>query len=381
MAKLRASGRAVFAILVLLSGWLMWLTFGKASIYVASQQAHLEASHFPQPIQAAANGIVVECNLSLAQRVRPGEVLVRLDARAYELELAEAQANLSSDVTAMRSLNEEIAAEEKARDAIARLVQSSARSGHAKVAVSETTERFQKREAQVLKALSEKELASKLDELRSEQLEATNHAQVAATSAQAAVETNVQTATLFERDVQIVALTKLLSDAESHADVVRAKIDMINYEIDRRQVRTNAAGTLADIVPCTPGMTVTTDNRLATLLPDSDVRVVTLFRPEDAVGRIKSGQPATLRIDNYPWTQFGTVGATVERVGTEPRDGLVRVELNVTRSNPAIPIIHGLSGVAEIQVERVTPFQLLMRTIGSTLSPVAEARPSSSASR
>jgi multidrug resistance efflux pump len=367
--KLRSSAGAIPALVVLFGAWLVWLSVGKISIYATSQKARMEAERYPEPIQAAVDGVAVSCNISLGQRVRDGEVLARLNAQQYELQLAEAQANMKADLGAIDALRQETVAQQRAREAIAQLVNASARAGHAKVAVSQTTERFQQKEADVLRELSEKDLASKLDELKAERENATSRAQVRATSAQAAQDTSLQQATLFDRDVQIAALTKLLSDAQSRVDVLRSTIDTINFQIEGRLIRAHADGTLADIIPCTPGMTITTQQRLATLLPDSEVRVVSSFKPEDTIGRVKPGQVAILRIDNYPWTQFGTVGATVDRIGSEPRDGLVRVELRVTRVNPSIPIVHGLTAIAEIQVERISPLQLLLRTIGRQVAP------------
>jgi membrane fusion protein (multidrug efflux system) len=115
-------------------------------------------------------------------------------------------------------------------------------------------------------------------------------------------------------------------------------------------------------------MTVGRDQKLATLVPESRIRIAAFFKPEDAVGRVKVGQAAILRVDNFPWTQYGTVNAHVVRVGSEPREGTVRVELEVSEPNPAIPVVYGLTAVSDIQVERVTPLQLLLRTLGKHLT-------------
>jgi membrane fusion protein (multidrug efflux system) len=111
-------------------------------------------------------------------------------------------------------------------------------------------------------------------------------------------------------------------------------------------------------------MTVTSQQRLGTILPTGNVRVVAFFPPKESLGRLHPGQPATLRVDNFPWTQFGTVGAVVDQIGQEPREGRVRVELNVTRPNVAIPLEHGMTTGCEVEVERTTPLHLLMRSVG-----------------
>jgi len=49
--------------------------------------------------------------------------------------------------------------------------------------------------------------------------------------------------------------------------------------------------------------------------------------------------------------------AQVDRVGNEPKDGLIRVELALrSPQSTSIPLQHGLPGSAEVEVERVSPF-------------------------
>lgn len=380
VARLRTQAGAILALLVLFGAWGCWLFVGQISIYASSQTARFESERSPQPIQAAAEGVVRTCNLGLGEHVREGDVLVTLDARTFELELAEVQATRRSLDASILALEHEIDAQQRARAALTRLVDESRRAGVARVAVSQTGERFQLQEAEVVRKLNEKELASKLDHLKSEGASATIHAQVAATSAEASQATSTHIATLLDRDVQIAALSKLLSDARAQVDVLDAQIAKIDHEIKRRTLRASTSGTLADIAPCAPGMTVARDQKLATLVPEVPIRVVAFFKPEDAIGRVKEGQSAILRVDNFPWTQFGTVGATVARVGSEPRDGMVRVELDVARPNPAIPVIHGLTAVTDIQVERVTALKLILRTLAKQITPVG-ARPPPGAAR
>jgi membrane fusion protein (multidrug efflux system) len=76
-----------------------------------------------------------------------------------------------------------------------------------------------------------------------------------------------------------------------------------------------------------------------------------------------------MRLDGFPWTQYGTIAATVTSVASEVRDGRVRVELTV-HPNPAspIPFQHGLPGSVEVEVEHVSPATLLLRVAGKLLA-------------
>jgi len=113
--------------------------------------------------------------------------------------------------------------------------------------------------------------------------------------------------------------------------------------------------------------------------PVSDkVIVVAEFAPPEALGRVRPEQRGRLRLDGFPWAQYGTVSATVARVATETQNGKIRVELDVEEA-PDFPVSlqHGLTGTLEIEVERVSPAHLVLRSIGRASSrPASEDRAS-----
>ena len=79
----------------------------------------------------------------------------------------------------------------------------------------------------------------------------------------------------------------------------------------------------------------------------------------------RPGQPARLRLDGYPWAQYGLVKARVSSVASEVRDGLVRVELGIEPEVPAgIVLEHGLPGELEVEVETASPAMLVLRSVG-----------------
>jgi len=59
------------------------------------------------------------------------------------------------------------------------------------------------------------------------------------------------------------------------------------------------------------------------------------------------------------------VGATVQSVGSEVRNGKIRVELAIDpNTHTTIPIQHGLPGSVEVQVEQISPATLALRAAG-----------------
>jgi membrane fusion protein (multidrug efflux system) len=76
-----------------------------------------------------------------------------------------------------------------------------------------------------------------------------------------------------------------------------------------------------------------------------------------------------LRLEGFPWPQYGSIPARVQSVANEPDEGKLRVELAVQSDRAVlIPVQHGLSGSVEVQVERVSPARLVWRIVGKLLS-------------
>ena len=110
-----------------------------------------------------------------------------------------------------------------------------------------------------------------------------------------------------------------------------------------------------------------TGTQVAVVIPAGDLRIEAHFPAATAAGRLKPGQPARLRLDGFAWTAFGTAQAEVTRVGTEPREGRLPVELALSWLPPGVPAEHGLTGLVEVEIERVRPVVLLLRAAGARL--------------
>ena len=364
---------------ILFAGWGLWLARGRVTLYAVSEHARLEVEQPPVPVQTPVDGVVVACDVALGRKVQPGDVLVRLDARVHELQVAQLDKTIEADLVGVEALTALIQSEEKARNAVADMAGKTAAAGQAKIAATETSTTYKDQENKTLARLGQEQLASKLDVMRAQGEADSIRASVSAAKAQLALDRSGSYVSLRDRDVRIVSLKKDLATARAIVEEHRAQKKSAEFEIERRTVRAMVAGTLGDTVPCAVGMTVTPTQSLATILPTGTLRVVAFFRAETSAARMRPSQHAVLRMDAFPWTQYGTVDAVVEHVGTEPRDGLLRVELRVTKPNPAIALSHGLTCGTEVEVERISPLQLLLRMAGQWTGPPSRPAPSPSA--
>jgi membrane fusion protein (multidrug efflux system) len=106
---------------------------------------------------------------------------------------------------------------------------------------------------------------------------------------------------------------------------------------------------------------------MGAIVPPGAAHAVAWF-PVAAAGRLRAGQPARLRLDGFPWIQYGTLAATVARVAKEPTGGNLRAELTLAAApSSPIPLEHGLPGSVEVAIDQVSPAVLFLRATGRLL--------------
>jgi membrane fusion protein (multidrug efflux system) len=177
-----------------------------------------------------------------------------------------------------------------------------------------------------------------------------------------------------ELAAELAASRHRLVETEGACAVADAKIERLTHEIERRTIRAPIAGKLGETADLRPGQAVGPNTRVAAIVPGGHVRVVATFRPADALGRVRVGQTARLRLHGFPWTQYGFVSARVSRLASEALSGAVRVEAEVTGAVEfPLALQHGWPGDLEVEVERVAPAVLVLRAAGALLAPAANA--------
>jgi membrane fusion protein (multidrug efflux system) len=159
---------------------------------------------------------------------------------------------------------------------------------------------------------------------------------------------------------------------EGEMETLQARASRLQHAIDLRRIRSPVAGRVAEMSQLPVGTVVPRGFRLADVVPEGRLRVVAFFSPPVALGRLRVGQVARMRLDGFPWVQYGTLKARVERLASELRDGRVRVELSLQPDpDSPIPLQHGLPGVVEVEVERTSPATLALRAAGRIIRRTA----------
>jgi multidrug resistance efflux pump len=352
-----------------LAAWIMWALLAQVSIYEVSADARVELDGATYPIDAPVAGRVVATSLHAGQRVRRGDLLIEIDAMAEQLQLREVEVQARGLEPQIAQLNAQIEAERGMRSEEERAVRLKAEEAESRVHEAQIPADYAAKNLARIRALRADSYVSAHDLEKAES--DANQLRAAASALEIAANRipQDQSARNRERDVRIGRLQGEIATLEAQRDTLQAQTARFNYEIERRRIRAPVDGLIGEALNLRVGAVVADGDRLGSIVPAGHLLVVAHYPAQEAFGRIRAGQRATLRLDGFPWAEFGTVSATVADVGREVRDGKVRVELALLpRSSFRGSLEHGMPGTLEVAVERLSPLNLTLRTAGQWLT-------------
>ncbi|WP_437299746.1 HlyD family secretion protein [Sorangium sp. So ce426] len=351
-------------ILAVLGAWAGWMRAARVSVYATTGKARLEVSRMAHRVAAAEPGRVSVVQVSLGRHVEQGEVLVELDAGVEERRLEEERTRAAALAPKIEALRHQIAVEEEVRAWQVKLSDASV----ARARIDLRQRDLSAAHGEELRAISERlhdeRLASTADHIEAKSRAADE--QLKAEGARADVRRLSVAGRHDERQTaaRLAELARALGDLVAEQQAADAAVHTALAQIERRKVRAPIAGKLGNIAALQVGDVLKPGDLVATVVPGDDLHAVALFAPSDAVGRVVPGQRARMRLDGFAWTQFGMIEGEVSHVASEPYDGAIRVELLVRPESAAsIPVQHGMPGTAEVEVERVSPWALLLRAV------------------
>ena len=373
------SPRRNIVLLVLATGflglWAGWFLVSQVGVHAVTDTARLEVDRENHPVGAPVDGRVTAIDLAVGQSVRAGEVLLELDATAEHLARNEEQVRLAPVASQIELLKEELAAEQRALEEERRSAEAGIAESEARVRQSLAAAQFAAEEAERLSTLQKSGLVSELEALRAGNI--TTEREGDAQAALFASRRLIRDLDVREQNrlSQIARLKRDIAALEGERAEAVAASARLGYDIDQRTVRAPISGTIAEVSPTRIGSMVATGDRICIIVPDGDVKVIAFFAPATALGRIREGQTARVRLEAFPWTQYGSASARVSSVAGELHDGQIRVELALDQDqSSALPFQHGLPAEVNVEVERVSPAVLVLRSIGAYSRVAAMAR-------
>ncbi|MEJ1962694.1 MAG: HlyD family efflux transporter periplasmic adaptor subunit [Gammaproteobacteria bacterium] len=354
---------------VVLALWCWWAASWEVTLHETSTSARVEVDSSSYALQASLPGRVVRNTLRVGAHVRRGDVLVELDSAPQALELREIEVRIERFAPELARLRAELAAERRASVEERRVSDVTGAEARSRLQAASAEAQFSNAELARVQALRASGLLS-----RSDLDKATLGAEKLRADAEALRHTlegvpRLQGVRESERAARIERLRGSMEKMESEARIAAATAERLRYEIETRRIRAPVDGVIGEINVLRTGSFVDEGTPVASLVADGKLIVVAEFPAQRALGRIREGQVGTLRLDAFPWAEFGTVAASVVRVGSEVHHGTVPVELTIDGTTRFVGRLqHGMPGSLDLPIERITPLTLLLRTAGRAIT-------------
>ena len=354
---------------LIITVWLAWFFFAQITVYEISSKARLEVNHSAHPIAALVAGKIESVSFGLGQKVAAGDVLVILDARNQKLRLLEEEARFKALPPQIALLEKQITELEHVRNKDHQAALAAIDSARSRKKAAGTAESFANDYERRVAELSKTGKSPLIETLRakaeSQKLSSTSDALASDVHR---IELEAQTHS-HQLQANLDNLRQELAKLAGERNTILTTIERLKQDIDNHVIRAPANGQIGDSAVLQIGAYVAVGDKLGSVVPQSELKIVADFPPAAVVGRIQPGQTGQMRLDGFPWAQFGSLPARVSHVGSEIRDNLVRVEF-IPQPGPHSKIVlqHGLPGSIEVSIERLSPALLVLRKSGQWLS-------------
>jgi HlyD family secretion protein len=342
----RLWARSITWALVAMTGFALgWLALAQTEEIVTAP-GKLEPLGVVKDIQMPVGGVVEKVMVKEGERVKRGQVLLRLDTEATLDRQQSIEKTISFKGQQLLLKREELARYLDVND----------------------TEQRVLRQGLAL----EKEVLSRLETLNREGATAELQYLQQRNKVQE-VEGKLQE-TKADRLRQQAILQQGVRQLQSELADLRSKLIELNVNIRYQAIRAPEAGVVFELKPKARGFVAQTSEPVMKVVP-FDRLEARVEVPSTEIGFVSVGKPADISIDSFPATDFGVLQGTVRRIGSDalPPDQIkqfarfpVDIRLNSQqlklKSGQSLPLQVGMSLTANVKLRKVTYLQLLLST-------------------
>jgi len=320
-----------------------WLAFAQTEEIVTAP-GKLEPLGVVKDIQMPVGGVVEAVMVKEGERVKKGQVLLRLDTETTLDRQASVQQTIRYKQQQLRLKQVELDRYLQFND----------------------TEQRVLRQSLVL----EKDVLGRLDTLNKEGATAELQYLSQRNKVQE-VEGKLQEGQV-DRLCQQAILQQGIREIQSELADLRSKLTELNVNIRYQVIKAPEAGVVFELKPRSRGFVAQTSEPVMKVVP-FDRLEARVEVPSREIGFVTVGKTADISIDSFPATDFGVLQGTVRRIGSDalPPDQLknfyripVDIRLNAQqlklKSGKALPLQVGMSLTANVKLRKVTYLQLLL---------------------
>ncbi|WP_186469827.1 HlyD family secretion protein [Synechococcus sp. A18-25c] len=164
---------------------------------------------------------------------------------------------------------------------------------------------------------------------------------------------------------------ELQNDSQSRTANLEGKLQQIQSQLRNEVVKAPISGTVFDLQPDNNRYVATNAEPLLKIVPNGQLGGEVNVGNQD-IGFIRPGQSAKIRVDSFPYTEYGEIDGTIRSIGADalPPSELIRsyhfpVELNLSRSTletkdgTVIPLQSGMTITTNLKLRDRRLIELL----------------------
>ena len=164
---------------------------------------------------------------------------------------------------------------------------------------------------------------------------------------------------------------EIQNDSESRTTELEGKLEQIRNQLRNEIVKAPIKGIVFDLRPDNDNYVATNAEPLMKIVPSGGLSGQVNVGNKD-IGFIRSGQAAKVRVDSFPYTEYGEIDSTIRRIGADalPPTELIRsyhfpVDLTLSRSTletkegTTIPLQAGMTITTNIKLRDRRLIELL----------------------
>jgi len=121
-------------------------------------------------------------------------------------------------------------------------------------------------------------------------------------------------------------------EAERQAEDLEQKLAKADAMIEHLTLKAPISGVVQASAVTTIGQVVSSGQEIMRVVPDDAGLEIEVYVLNKDIGFVKTGQEAVVKIESFPFTQYGTVGAHVTRIA---RDAIPEPDANLNEGDPA----------------------------------------------
>jgi hemolysin D len=125
-----------------------------------------------------------------------------------------------------------------------------------------------------------------------------------------------------------------LSEAERTAEDLEQKLARAQARLSHMTIKAPIAGTVQALAVNSPGQVITTGQEIMRLIPADAALEIEAYLLNKDIGFVSPGQDATIKIESFPFTRYGTIDAKVTKVA---RDAIPEPDARQIEGDPARP--------------------------------------------